>query len=128
MVQAADFGNLHDLACLWELDGPDVGGILVEREVRASLVVVREVPSQDVAQVPFAKDEHMIQALASDRADEALRQGVLPRALRCRQDFIDPDALHALPEDVTVDRVAIAEEMEGAEASGKASTIWRAVQ
>ena len=38
MVQAADFGNLHDLACLWELDGPDVGGILVEREVRASLV------------------------------------------------------------------------------------------
>ena len=55
----------------------------------------------------------MIQALASDRADEALREGVLPRALGRRQDFIDPYALHALPEHVTVDRVAIAEEIGG---------------
>jgi hypothetical protein len=63
--------------------------------------------------VPFAKDENMIQALASDRADEALREGVLPRALGRRQDFIDPYALHAVPEHVTVDRVAIAEEIGG---------------
>src|SRR6266478_4229144 len=55
----------------------------------------------------------MIQALASDRADEALREGVLPRALGRRQDFIDPYALHAVPEHVTVDRVAIAEEIGG---------------
>jgi hypothetical protein len=33
----------------------------------------------------FAKDENMIQALASDPADEALREGVLPRALGRRQ-------------------------------------------
>src|SRR2546426_12194526 len=53
----------------------------------------------------------MIQAFAPDRADEALREGVLPRALGRRQDFIDPYALHALPEPVTVDRVAIAEKI-----------------
>jgi len=55
----------------------------------------------------------MIQALASDRADEALREGILPRALGRCQDFVDPYALHALPEHVTVDRVAIAEEIGG---------------
>jgi len=38
MVQTADFGNLQDPARLGELDGSDVGGVLVEREVRASLV------------------------------------------------------------------------------------------
>ena len=63
--------------------------------------------------MPFAKDENMIQALASDRADEALREGILPRALGRCQDFVDPYALHALPEHVTVDRVAIAEEIGG---------------
>ena len=41
MMQTAD---LPDPSRLGELDGPDVGGVLVEREMRAGLVVVREVP------------------------------------------------------------------------------------
>ena len=56
MMQTADFGHLQDPARLGELDGPDVGGVLVEREMRAGLVVVREVPGQDAAQVAFAED------------------------------------------------------------------------
>ena len=43
MMQATDFGNLHDPARLGELDGPDVRRILVEREMRASPVIVGEV-------------------------------------------------------------------------------------
>src|SRR6266404_7993559 len=78
----------------------------------ASLVIVREVAGQETAQVPFAKDEYMIQTLAPDGADEPLREGVLPRAVRRREDLTDAHALHALPEHVTVDRVAIAEEIE----------------
>ena len=53
----------------------------------------------------------MIQTLAPDRADEPLREGILPRAVGRGQDFGDPHALHALPEGSTVDRVAIAEEI-----------------
>ena len=34
MMQAADFGKLHDRARLRTLDGPHVWGILFEREVR----------------------------------------------------------------------------------------------
>jgi len=39
----------------------------------------------------------MIQAFAPDRADEALREGVLPRTVRGGENFTDSHALHPLP-------------------------------
>src|SRR5216684_138133 len=111
MVEATDFANRDDLAEFRPLNWAAVGRILVEREVSTRLVIVREVAGQETAQVPFAKDEYMIQTLAPDGADEPLREGVLPRAVRRREDFTDAHALHALPEHVTVDRVAITEEI-----------------
>src|SRR5258708_37583496 len=81
MMQATDFGNLHDPARLGELDGPDVRRILVEREMRASPMIVGEVAGQDVAQVAFAENQNVIQTLAPDRPDEALRKRILPSAL-----------------------------------------------
>ena len=111
MVEATDFANRDDPAEFRPLNWAAVGRILVEREVSTRPVVVREVASQGAAQVPFAKDEDVIQTLAPDGADEPLREGVLPRAVRRREDFTDAHALHALPEHVTVDRVAVAEEI-----------------
>src|SRR5881409_41055 len=111
VMQATDFGNLHDPARLGELDGPDVRRILVEREMRASPVIVGEVAGQDAAEVPFAENQNVIQTLASDRADESLGERILPGAKRRRQDFIDAHALHALAEGVAGDGVAIAEEI-----------------
>src|SRR6267143_4292869 len=111
MMEATDFANWDDRAEFRPLNRAAVGRILVEREVSTRPVVVRDVASQGAAQVPFAKDEDVIQTLAPDGADEPLREGVLPRAVRRREDFTDAHALHALPEDVTVDRVAIAEEI-----------------
>jgi hypothetical protein len=111
MVEATDFANRDDLAEFRPLNWAAVGRILVEREVSMRLVVVREVASQGAAQVPFAKDQYVIQTLAPDGADESLRERILPRAVRRREDFTDAQALHALPEHVTVDRVAIAEEV-----------------
>ena len=49
MMQATDFGNLHDPARVGELDGPGVRRILVEREMSAGPVIVLEVAGQDVA-------------------------------------------------------------------------------
>ena len=111
MMEATDFGNRDDRAEFRRLNWAAVGRILVEREVSTRPVVVREVASQGAAQVPFAEDEYVIQTFAPDGADEPLREGVLPRTVRGREDFTDAQALHALPEHVTVDRVAIAEEI-----------------
>src|SRR5260370_29664955 len=108
MVEATDFANRDDPAEFRPLNSPAVGRILVEREVSTRPVVVREVASQGAAQLSFAKDEDVIQTLTPDRADEPLREGVLPRAVGRREDFTDAHALHALPEHVTVDRAAIA--------------------
>jgi len=54
----------------------------------------------------------VIETLASDRADEPFREGVLlPRTVRRGQHFTDAHALHALPKSETVDAIAIAEEI-----------------
>ena len=78
VMQTTDFGDRDDRAALRRLDWATVGGVLVEREVCASPVVVREVADQDAAQVPFTEDENVIQTLPPDRTDEALREGILP--------------------------------------------------
>ena len=111
MMQATDFGNLHDPARLGELNGPDVRRIRVEREMSASPVKVREVAGQDAAEVPFAENENVIQTLAPDRAGRAApRRGSATGCEARREHFVDSHAVHALPEHVTVDRVAISEE------------------
>jgi len=113
MMQATDFADWHYLPYLWPLDRPLVWCILVEREVGSGVVIVREVTNQDAAQVPLAQDEDVVETLAPDRTDEPLREGILPRAAGRGEPVTDPHAFHALLEEVTVDRVAIAEEIGG---------------
>ena len=92
-MEAADFANRDDPAEFRPLNWPAVGRILVERQVSARPVVVREVASQGTAEVLLAEDDDVIQTLAPDGADEALGEGVLPRAVRRRQDFTDAHTL-----------------------------------
>ena len=110
-MQTTDFGDRDDRAALRRLDWATVGGVLVEREMCARLMVIGKVSGQDTAKVSLAEDEHVIQALAPDRPDEALREGILPWAVRGREDFLDPQALHAAPKRLAVDLVAVAEEV-----------------
>jgi hypothetical protein len=70
MMEPTDFGTLDDRPRGGELGRADVGRILVEREMRASPVIVGEVADEDAAEVPFAQDEDVIQALTSDGADK----------------------------------------------------------
>jgi hypothetical protein len=53
----------------------------------------------------------MIQTLAPDRADEAFHDRVLPWAVGCRQHFTDAHAPQSVLKEVTVDAVAVAEEI-----------------
>src|SRR5262249_46648357 len=82
MMGPTDFGNLDDRPRGGDLSWADVERILGEREMRSSPVIVGEVADEDAAEVSLAEDEHVIQALAPDGADEPFREGILPRALR----------------------------------------------
>ena len=111
MVQAADFGTLHDLPCRGEFDRPQVGRVLFEGEVGPHLMVVGEIAGQDAAEVSLTEYKHVIQTLTADRADEPLHERVLPRAPRRGENLLDPHACHAMPKWRAVDAVAVAEEV-----------------
>ena len=83
-MEASDFGDRDDRAESGRFDWPAVGGVLVEREMGAGLVIVAEVAGQDSAQVAFTEDQNVIQTLAPNRPDESLREGILPGAVRRR--------------------------------------------
>src|SRR4029077_18648988 len=102
-MQTTDFGNRADHAELRRLDRPSVGCILIEREMRAGPVIVREVRGQDASQVPLGENDDMVQATTAHRAKETLREGILPRAAWGREDFLDPHALHSVPKLLNVD-------------------------
>ena len=76
-------------------------------------MIVGEVAGQNAAQVAFAENQNVIQTLAPDRADEPLREGILPWAVRGREDFLDPHALHSVPKLFAVDLVTVAQEIGG---------------
>src|SRR5262249_3258951 len=121
VMQATDFGKRDDRAEGRRLDRPPVGCILVEREVSAGPVIVREVGGEDAAQVPLAEDDDMLPARALDRANESLREGVLRRALWGRENLLDPHALSAISELLTVDPVTITQE------KGWCGVVWEGV-
>ena len=79
MMQAPDFGDLHDPAHLRPLDRPPVWRGLLEREMGSGAVIVREVRGQDATQVAFAQNDDMIEALTPDRTDEPFHERILPR-------------------------------------------------
>ena len=81
--------------------------------MRASPVIVGEVAGQDAAQAAFAENQNVIQTLAPDRADEPLREGILPWAVRRREDFLDLHAFYSVPKLLAVDLVTVAQEIRG---------------
>src|SRR6266436_2866987 len=113
MMQATDFWNWEYHARARRLAWSSLGCVLVEREMSAGPVIVGEVAGQGAAQVSFAQDDDMIETLAADRADEPLREGLLPRAVPRREDFLDPHALASVPKLLAVDLVTVAQEIRG---------------
>jgi hypothetical protein len=58
--------------------------------------------------VAVAEDDNVVETVAPDRADQAFGERILPRAVRCREDFVDVHALHAVPKVLAVDLVTVA--------------------
>jgi hypothetical protein len=89
MMQPADFWNLDHKAKRGRLDRSADGCILFERHMRAAPFVVYKIILQDPTQPGLMENDNVIQAFAPDGTDESFGVGILPRTLRCRQDFVD---------------------------------------
>src|SRR5258708_39525984 len=76
-MKAAEDGCRDDVA--GALDGGMDRSVLVERPMSSHLVIIGGILHQNLAQVRFAEDNHMVDALASDRSDQPFGEAVLPR-------------------------------------------------
>jgi hypothetical protein len=66
-------GDIHGMP------GLSLRRFLLQALVRSVPVVMPGVLGQDAAEVPLAKDQHVVQAFAAQRAHEPLRERVRPR-------------------------------------------------
>lgn len=77
MVKPAEDGLSSEPA--ETLDRPMARRILPQGQMRSVFIVVVGVAGEDAAQMGFAEDDDVIEALPADRADQSLRMPVLPR-------------------------------------------------
>src|SRR6266478_3212281 len=110
VVESADLRQRNDLAMRGWLDGPRLRGVFGESQVRTRAVVVAEVIAKTTTQVSLVEDDDVVEEFASDGADHALGEWVLPRRARRGENLGDADTLHASSKLAAVDAVAIAEE------------------
>jgi len=59
----------------------------------------------------LSQHDHVIQALVPDGAHQPFRKGILPRALRCGQDFGDAHVTEAIPDTFTIDLVPVSDQV-----------------
>ena len=79
MTQAADLWESDDLARIRRMNRTWFRAILLKRQVSSGSMVMVEIRCQDPPQVPFTRDDDVIEAFTPDRSDDAFRVGVLPR-------------------------------------------------
>ena len=78
LMKATDLRNRDHLAAVRRLGGAGIRAVFVERQMGPRAVIVIDVPVQDPAQMAFVDHDHMVKALAANRADDALDVRVLP--------------------------------------------------
>ena len=78
----------------------------------AALVVVVEVRRQHSAQVPLVENDDVIEAFATDRADDAFDICVLPRRSRRGGDLLDGHGLEGCRRSAHMKRRGLAAESE----------------
>ena len=111
MVEPADFWSHHDATRADSLDAAGLGCVFAERQVSTGAVVIRQVGSKHVPKVSLVDDNHMVEALATDRTDHAFDVGILPRRTWCRAEGRETERVDGAVERRIEGRVAVVEEI-----------------
>src|SRR6476469_4177416 len=82
-----------------------------QSQMCAGAVVILLVRAQHIPQMPLAEHDHMIEALASDRADQSFSVTVLPRRSWCCRSVANAHRANAARKCLAVDTVAITNEV-----------------
>src|SRR5579864_4248320 len=79
--------------------------------MRSRSVIVIQIRTKDTTQGRFVEHEHMVQALAPNRTNDALDVGPLPGGSRGTQHFLDTHVSHLSPEGIAEDSIAVAQQV-----------------
>src|SRR5688572_16617926 len=96
-MQTADVWDWDDGAAGGRLSNPRDGSILIQREVSAPVVIIGEVVLQVAVPRALVPHNDVIEALASEGADHAFDERILPRTTRCCAHFFDAHLLQSPP-------------------------------
>src|SRR5262249_9218660 len=93
VMEPADLRDRHETSAArrWEFGG--TWAVLVECLMGAHGVVVAHVAPQESTQMPFIEDDHVVEAIATDGADEPFHEGILPGCARGGEDLADSHTL-----------------------------------
>ena len=95
------------------LDGSGYWCILGQREMRSSAVVVLRIRAEHVAQMPLAENDHLVETLASNRADQPFGMPILPRRARRYRSVANAHRANAARKCLAVDPIPITDEVLG---------------
>ena len=107
MMETTDFRDRDDRPGGCSRDRSVIWRVLLEAEVRSAPMIVPAVGREDAPEMRLVDDDHVVETLSSDRADQAFDVRILPRTRRRGDDFGDAHASQSALEDVAVDAVSI---------------------
>jgi hypothetical protein len=107
MVEAADLRDRDHSSCARAFDLTRDRRISFQGKVGPRLMIITEVRPQDPLQVALVEHNHMIETFSSNRSDQSLHEGPLPRIGWSRPGFFDPHCLHSLDEISPIDAILI---------------------
>ena len=99
-MKPADLGDRYDVAFTGHGDPAGDRRVLVQRQVRTRLFVVRTIPHHQPLQARFVEHDHVIEAFTTSGSNTSLDECILPRRARCREHVLDRHRLRRAPEAV----------------------------
>src|ERR1700730_17962480 len=79
--------------------------------MRSGFVVIPDVSPHDSTKVSLPEHDDVVETLPSDRADQPFDISILPWGSRRRRPITDADAFEASGHDLTIDRIAVADQI-----------------
>jgi hypothetical protein len=101
------------------LHGSTQRGILAQGQVYAKPIVLGGIITQQFAQMALVDDDQVVQAIPSDRSDQALNVGVLPLLTRCHWSIAKPHGVQPLLEGLAKGAITISHMMARRPVPGK---------
>src|SRR5262245_47324174 len=109
MVQTANLWQGNDIAGRGKLNAAGPRAVLAKREMCSGVVMILKIARQHAAQMAFVEDDDVIQTFPTDRTDETLSIGVLPRGSRRGDNLRDPHCSNPMAECRTIRFVPVPE-------------------